>query len=187
MPERITVTEYFAMPETTSPMELVYGVVREPPAPRYGHQSIVTHVGALLDSHVRHTAFGVVSVSPLDVVLDRDRHLVVQPDLVVVAASRLYIIDQQVWGAPDLVVEVLSRRTARRDRGLKLRWYRKYGVRECWMIDPAARTVTIAECEIPEPTAGKARRRRSVRFAGSARLRSAVLPDFTPPAREIFD
>lgn len=186
MPERITVSAYLAMPETTRPMELVYGVVREPPSPRYGHQSVVTTLGALLYFHVRETGFGVVSVAPLDVVLDRDRHLVVQPDLIVVSASRRHIINEQVWGAPDVVVEVLSRRTAQRDKGLKLRWYRRYGVREYWMVDPAARTITIADCGTREPTEGKARRRRSVQFTGSARLRSTVLPDFNPPASEIF-
>jgi len=66
---RYTVDEYFTPPESLRPMELVYGVVREPP-PRYGHQSVVTRLTALLDAHVRAHALGQVCVSPVDVVLD---------------------------------------------------------------------------------------------------------------------
>ena len=44
MSRRLTVDEYFRYPETLRPNELVFGLVREPPAPRYGHQSIVTRV-----------------------------------------------------------------------------------------------------------------------------------------------
>jgi len=187
MSQRITVDEYLAMPESTRPMELVFGVVREPPAPRYGHQSVVTHLGAMLDRHLRETGLGVVAVAPVDVVLDRDRRLVVQPDLIVILAARRHIIGGQVWGAPDLVVEVLSRRTAPRDKGVKLGWYRRYGVRECWLVDPSARTVRIVSLGNRVRAAESlADRRRSTRFAGPARLRSDVLPDFNPRALEIF-
>jgi hypothetical protein len=51
--KRLGVAEYLRKPESMRPMELVYGIVREPPAPRYGHQSLLTHLGALLDRHVR--------------------------------------------------------------------------------------------------------------------------------------
>jgi Uma2 family endonuclease len=86
------------------------------------------------------------SVSPIDVVLDRDRGLVVQPDIVFVSTARHAIIRERIWGAPDLVVEVLSRRTALRDQTETLEWYRQYGVNECWFLDPKARTVEVVDC-----------------------------------------
>ena len=46
-----------------------------------------------------------------------------------------------VYGAPDLVVEILSPSTARYDRGQKKDAYEKYGVREYWIVDPANKTV----------------------------------------------
>lgn len=55
-------------------------------------------------------------VAPLDVVLDETAALVVQPDVVFISRDRLGIIRNQVWGAPDLVVEVASLGTAERDR-----------------------------------------------------------------------
>lgn len=85
MSGQMTVREYFRQPETMRPMELVYGVVREPPAPNYGHQTIVTRLTVLLDEHVRAHGLGQVCVSPVDVVLDEERALVVQPDVVFIA------------------------------------------------------------------------------------------------------
>ncbi len=180
MPVRITVDEYLSTPETNRPREVEYGVVREPPAPYVAHQQVVTHLAALLDGHVRDRALGWVAVSPLDVILDRDRALVVQPDIVFVAAGRLHLLNDQVWGAPDLVIEVLSPRTARRDRTAKLGWYRKYGVRECWLLDPDGRTLTVIDF------APDVRRRRRICRAGAA-IDSRVLPDLGVTVEQIFD
>ena len=84
-------------------------------------------------------------MAPVDVVLDRDRALIVQPDVLFVSAARLSIIRDQVWGAPDLVAEVLSHSTKHRDRGEKLGWYRQYGVRECWLVDLYDDSVTVVD------------------------------------------
>ena len=178
--ERLTVSEYFKQPETTRPMELVYGVVREPPAPRYGHQSLVTHLAAILDHHVRARGLGEVCVSPVDVVLDESGSLVVQPDIVFVAREHLDRVRDRIFGAPDLVIEVLSPATAHRDRTTKLDWYRRYGVAECWLIDKNRRSVEIIELG---GVSGETRRV----FAGDEPLRSRVLPDWTMGAASIFD
>src|SRR2546425_4656291 len=180
MSRRLTVDEYFRYPETLRPNELVFGLVREPPAPRYGHQSIVTRVTVMLDLHVRARGLGTVCVSPVDVVLDYKDALVVQPDVLFVSAERLDIICDRVWGPPDLVVEVLSRRTARRDRGEKLHWYRRYGVRECWLLDQTSHRVEV----VGFPAHGRNGRHA---YRGAEVVRSSVLPDFSIPAREFFE
>ena len=89
MPKHISVEQYLCGPETLRPTELVYGVLHEPPAPRYGHQAIVTRTIELLGQHVRKHELGKVCVSPVDVVLDRDRALVLQPDVIFVSTERL--------------------------------------------------------------------------------------------------
>ena len=162
------------------PMELVHGMVREPPAPRYGHQRLVTRTTALLDHFVRSHELGRVCVSPIDVVLDRRRALVVQPDVIFVSRERLGIIKDRVWGAPDLVVEVLSRRTAVRDQTEKLGWYKEYGVGECWFIDPAGHTIEVIDCA---STAGD---ERPV-YEGGHVIRSRVLPAIDLRAEEFFE
>ena len=75
-PERITTGDYLSMMETMRRRELVYGVVREPPAPLYRHQSIVTTLTVRLDQYVRRKRLGRVCVSPIDVVLDQEQALV---------------------------------------------------------------------------------------------------------------
>ena len=161
-------------------MELVWGVVREPPAPRYGHQTVVTSLSAILHQHVHERRLGVVCVSPIDVVLDAQRALVVQPDLVFVSAARREIVRDQIWGAPDLVVEVASPSSARRDRTVKLGWYRSYGVRECWLVDPVGQSVTVV------PLDGQGQRRRARRFTGTVPVDSPVLGRLGVPTAEIF-
>lgn len=176
--EKLRVNDYFGLAESMRPMELVYGVVREPPAPRYGHQNLLTHLGALLDRHVREHRLGEVCVSPVDVVLDVDAALVIQPDLIFVSSERLSIVRDRVWGPPDLAVEVLSPRTAERDRTVKLGWYRRYGVAECWLVDISARCVDVIEFgSAPE---------RSTRFSGEMPVASRVLPRWGFPANELF-
>jgi Uma2 family endonuclease len=179
MNERIDVSEYLSGPEDLRRRELVWGVVREPPAPRFGHQTVVTRVIVILDLHVRARQLGVVCVAPVDVVLDERKALIVQPDVVFVSTERAAIVRDQVWGAPDLVVEVASRATAVRDRTTKIAWYRTYGVRECWLLDLSRRIVTVVDLQAP----GDCRRS----FAADERVQSTVLPEFKAEAREFFE
>ena len=69
---------------------------------------------------------------------------VVQPDLLFVSNERAHIItDENVQGAPDLVVEILSPSTAERDKTFKRSLYAKHGVKEYWLVDTDAETVTV--------------------------------------------
>lgn len=177
--KRIDVDDYFRLAESMQPMELVYGVVHEPPAPRYGHQSVLTHLGALMDAHVREHGLGTVCVAPIDVVLDAEAALVVQPDIIFVAEARRAIIRERVFGPPDLVVEVLSPRTALRDRTTKLGWYTRYGVRECWLVDVSRRSLDLVDLE-----SGSAVSRTFERNAIPA---SRVFPMWPTRVDDIFD
>jgi Uma2 family endonuclease len=176
---RLTVHRYLEGPESMRPMELIFGYVREPPSPFATHQGVVTRLTSALYEHARRRGLGAVYVSPIDVVLDEARALVVQPDVIFIAAARQHIVRDRVWGAPDLVVEVLSPGTARRDRTQKLRWYRQYGVKECWLVDPLRRRVDVIACD------ARPRARRQV-YAGSTPIRSRVLADLELPVGEIL-
>ena len=139
----MTVDDYLRTDETNKPRELRHGIVREPPAPYFSHQHVVLRVARLLSAYVEAGGLGQIAISPIDVVLDVDSALVVQPDVLFVATDRVSIIRDQIWGAPDLVVEVLSPGTQSHDRGKKLGWYRQYGVRECWLIDAFLEEVVV--------------------------------------------
>lgn len=162
----MTTVDYLRGRETVRRRELWYGaiLVREA-APRFEHQLAVTRLTVLLDSAA--SGHGLLCVSPVDVVLDRAKALVLQPDLVFVALARAGIIRDRIEGAPDLVVEVTSPSTRRRDRGAKLRIYKKYGVHECWLVDPEASQITCVTW--PE---GRTRRRT---FRDNKPIESMVL------------
>lgn len=175
---RLTLDQYLQTPDTTRPSELVFGVVHEPAAPSWDHQEMVARLFTGLDRHVRPRDLGKVGLAPLDVVLDAQRHLVVQPDVVFVASGRTHLIGHRLWGAPDLVVEVLSAGTSVYDRGTKKDWYDKYGVRELWLVTPWERTIEVV--------AFSDRQAASTRFATTQIVRSSVLPQMRLRVEAIF-
>jgi Uma2 family endonuclease len=155
----IDTSEYLRTPETLLPQELVYGYVREAAAPSAAHQRTVGALFIRLSQHLRDTGAGEVWLSPLDVVLDVERDLVVQPDLSVVLAEHADIVTDRIWGAPDLVVEVMSPRpriglpteATTEMRAVakvgnveeRLEWFARYGVRECWLVQLPGSQVEI--------------------------------------------
>jgi Uma2 family endonuclease len=131
---RMSTAEYFALPETMQPMELINGEIIMSPAPVPRHQGIILNT-ALTLRDLSRTIGGKVYVAPIDVYLDEGQ--VPQPDVVYLApGSRCEVTDKRLVGPPDLVVEVFSPGTVRRDKLDKFELYERYGVREYWMLDP---------------------------------------------------
>ena len=85
---------------------------------------------------------GEVFYAPFDVVLDSEN--TVQPDLIFVATANLGIIQQRaIFGTPDLLVELISPSSVRRDRYDKKELYARFGVKEYWIGDPANKSLEI--------------------------------------------
>jgi Uma2 family endonuclease len=175
----MTVEDYLSGQEDNRQRELVWGIVREPPAPFFADQVVVTRSVVLLSLHVQEHKLGVGACAPSDVILDEEKALVVQPDVYFVSHQRMVLVRDQLWGPPDLVIEVASPGTARFDRVTKLEWYGMYGVRECWLVDPRARAITVIDLQ---SEAGMA----PCRFTGDAPVHSTVLPHFQTAAGEFF-
>jgi Uma2 family endonuclease len=106
----MTSLEYFNTPESLLPTELAFGTLQVRDSPSSSHQGAVGSFFVALREHVRTRSLGDVWVAPLDVVLDEAKALIVQPDLFYVSQDRADIVQRRVYGAPDLVVEVLSPR-----------------------------------------------------------------------------
>ncbi len=112
-----------------------------------------------------------------------------QPDLAFYRAARSGLIrDNHVEGAPDLVVEVLSPRTADRDTGPKFAAYERHGVIEYWILDPQAlahRFYRRAGELLVEYAAGAAKI-DSRAVPGFFVMREWLDPRRTPPILEAF-
>lgn len=176
----MTTNEYlYDTEETNRIRELAMGRLHEPPAPFYSHQAVAFRIARIMADHAEPRMLGRVAIAPVDVILDRERALVLQPDVLFVATERLGIIRDQVWGAPDLVVEVMSPGTEQRDRTQKLEWYRQYGVRECWLVDPRQELVTVVDWTGALPAQRTAR--------GGDAIQSSVLPGLEVTAAAVFN
>jgi Uma2 family endonuclease len=129
--------DYAALPDEPR-CELILGRFYLMPSPTATHQLVVLLLGRNFYGIARATG-GKAFIAPLDVTLAD--HSVVQPDVVYVTPENLGIVGDFITGAPDLLVEVLSHGTARRDRGEKLGLYAQSGVREYWLVDPTTQQI----------------------------------------------
>ena len=134
--------------ESNLPTELWDGELVMSPAPSFLHQEIVDRFHDQLKAWVRPRRLGKTGVAPIDMVLTTRR--AVQPDVVFISTDRLGIVGDRIMGAADLVAEVLSPESRRRDRFDKRDLYEQHGVREYWLIDPEALTVEVLHLKAGE-------------------------------------
>ncbi len=158
--------------------ELLNGELVMPPAPLTAHQMISIALASRLYQYVEEKGLGTVVAAPTDVVLsDTD---VVQPDVLFVSNERSHILTREnVRGAPDLVVEILSPATAERDRTIKLDLYAQHDVKEYWIVDPDAKTIMVL-------LRGESRFEVSGIYGEGQTLRSPTLAEFTIDLDAIF-
>lgn len=138
-----TYEDYLRLPDDGRRYEIIEGVLYVTAAPRFNHQYVVGELFAALRAYVRKHNLGVVIPAPFEVHLP-DIAWPVQPDLLFVRAERQPLPEASSFeGAPDLVVEVLSPSTARRDRVVKFWAYERAGVSEYWIVDPRVPMIEV--------------------------------------------
>lgn len=129
------------LPEGTL-CEVIDNVLFMSPAPRIPHQNLVSILNRRIGNWVEENNMGLTLVSPVDVYFE---HLLsaVQPDVLFVSNENMSIIhhDGYIYGAPDLIIEVLST-DKKRDTIVKKELYEKAGVKEYFIIDPADKNIT---------------------------------------------
>ena len=137
-----TVADYMAM-EDDGRYEVLRGELRMVPAPGGAHQWALTALGARIHTFVDENELGWCFNAPFDVVLAED--IVVQPDFCFVRRERMRAIydGHGLTGAPDLIIEALSKSTARLDRTTRRDIFAEAGVEWLVFVDPSQRTVEV--------------------------------------------
>ena len=141
----LTTTEYLQTAESCRVQELVYGTLRVAESPTAAHQSLVLELAVALRQHVLDRSLGTIWIAPLDVILDPARALIVQPDLFFVSSARQEIVTDRVWGAPDMVLEVLSPNPRIGKVDERVGWFARSGVHECWLVHQVTREIEILQ------------------------------------------
>ncbi|MBQ9486230.1 MAG: Uma2 family endonuclease [Selenomonadaceae bacterium] len=123
--------------------EIIEGEKIMSPSPDAFHNRTLFRLGIIIGQYTIENNCGYVFTDNLDVHLP-DGNLF-RPDLVVVKSDNEKIIhwDGTIYGVPDMVVEVLSRATRRKDLTIKKDIYESNGVKEYWIIDPWAKAVDV--------------------------------------------
>ena len=179
--DRLTYDDYALIPDDGRRHEILNGEHVMSPAPRTKHQRIVSRLDRSLGGFVDDHGLGEVFVAPFDVLLSD--HDIVQPDVVFVSDARLGIVDEDnCKGAPDLVVEVLSSSTRRRDLREKRRVYERAGVAEYWVVDPAIDAVQTFRPDAD----GRYERAAELSAEADDALASPLVPGWRLPLTRLF-
>ncbi len=143
------------------------------------HQGILGNIVFLVWDFVRKREAGKILHAPLDVVFSE--RYVLQPDIVFISKDRLGIIGEKaIMGPPDLVVEIISPATVRRDTVIKKDIYERFGVKEYWIVYPDERAVEVWVLN----DEGKYDLFNVAE--GEGKVRSKVLEGFEVDLREVF-
>ena len=140
--ELMDLRQYESMPEEQR-MEVFDGIAYNMASPSQLHQSILTELLVSLRNYIRENNGGCsVFPAPFDVKLNDSPLTIVQPDLMIVC-DRDKLDGKRCNGAPDFIIEIVSPGNPSDDYIRKLYYYKNYGVREYWIVDPQRKTVTV--------------------------------------------
>ena len=132
---QLTYEDYLLFPDDGKRHEVIDGDHYVTPAPRTKHQRISANLTVALGSFVKRRGMGLVLAAPSDVILSDEN--VVQPDLLFVSTARTGIVtEDNIRGAPDLVVEIIAETTRKKDEVTKRKLYERFGVQEYWVGGP---------------------------------------------------
>ena len=174
----LTAEDLASLPEDGNRYEIIGGQLIVSPSPAYRHQRVSMKLGNALDTYLTSTGVGEAVAAPMDVRLSAND--VVQPDLLVVLNERSDLIQNRgVFGAPDLVIEIVSPSSIETDFLRKSKLYERFGVREYWIVNPESETVSVQTLDGDRYViAGE--------FGRNDTLKSAVLDGFTLELASVF-
>ena len=168
--------------------ELIKGkIFKMSPAPGSLHQQVSGNLFGLLWNYLHGKPCQVFS-APFDVrlpnpkkgKLDQDIITVVQPDLCVVC-DRSKIDERGCLGAPDWIIEILSRHTSAKDINEKFEVYEEAGVKEYWVVHPQEQTILVYTLDLKGKYQGNLKP-----YIRTDKISSSVLPGLTIDLSEVF-
>jgi len=158
--------------------ELLNGELVKKSSPSPLHQRVSRNLLVALNTFIVGKKLGEVFYSPIDVFLDD--YNVPQPDLVFVSDARKEIIsDDGILGIPDMVIEIISPSSFKRDRVDKMKLYKKHQIPEFWLIDPNNTSVEIYTFQENDYDVFSL-------AVQSGTVQSKVLPEFTLEVSTLF-
>lgn len=139
-------------------------------------------LSSLMSFYVRTKKLGEIGTEKVMIALTRNDY---EPDLVFFSKEKAAkLADEQVlFPAPDFIVEILSKGTAKHDKTTKKADYALHGIREYWIIDPKQQSVEqylLADKKATEYTAAKVHQLKDT-------IESPVIEGFKIPVAAIFD
>jgi Uma2 family endonuclease len=178
---KLTYEDFLLFPDDGKRHELIDGEHYVTPSPNMKHQRVSGNIHLLIASWLETHPVGRVFYAPLDVVFSAFD--VVEPDLLYLSNQRLAEVatPANVRGTPEIVIEIASRGTRKRDETIKRRLYERTGVSEYWMVDPEVDVVRVYLREAN----GFGRAVERSREAGDT-LTTPLLPGLELPLARIF-
>ena len=175
-----TIEDVMALPDGQR-AELIDGHWYDMATPSRIHQDIVSILTWKFNEYISKKGGDCrVYPAPFAVFLNKDNRNYLEPDIVVVCDPGK-LSDRGCEGAPDLVVEVVSPSTSRRDYAIKLFKYRTAGVREYWIINPETKTINSY---LFSPEDEDSEQADQISFDG--KLVSGIYPDFEVTLAELL-
>ena len=125
--------------------EIIEGVKIMAPSPGWGHVNATANLVTIINGYTRINKLGMAFADNFDVHFP-DGNLF-KPDFIFVSAENAKLFFQSknttLHGVPDMVAEIFSRSTMKRDLGIKKDVYERNGVREYWIIDPWSENIQV--------------------------------------------
>lgn len=162
--------------------ELIGGEIFVSTAPRFIHQLLVTRLLMAISKYLEKNPSGIVLTTPGLIFSEFDGAI---PDLIFISHERIEeILNEEsgkFYGAPEIVIEILSpgRANARRDLQIKRELYEIYEVPEYWVVDPFEKQVTVFRLY-------KGELKKIKTFRENDKLTTNSLPDFDLKISELF-
>ena len=140
---KLTYEDFLLFPDDGKRHELIDGEHYVTPSPDTRHQRISGRLHLAIGTWLEAHPVGQLFYAPFDVVFSRFD--VVEPDLLYMSNERAaeILTDKHVSGVPELVIEIGSPGTRKRDETLKRRLYERTGVSEYWVVDPELDVIRV--------------------------------------------